>query len=88
MEGFGQVYLEALSYGCPVLGTPNTCLPDLGTEEDGVFLTPAGDVEDLAGTLERLATFLPDRLALRKHAHACAGRFTWERFRQTIVSHL
>ena len=30
VEGFGQVYLEALAQGCPVLGTENTCLPDLG----------------------------------------------------------
>ena len=28
VEGFGQVYLEALAQGCPVLGTSSTCLPD------------------------------------------------------------
>src|SRR6185503_11385171 len=30
VEGFGQVYLEALAQGCPVLGTPNSGLPDIG----------------------------------------------------------
>jgi hypothetical protein len=29
VEGFGQVYLEALARGCPVVGTPHTALPDL-----------------------------------------------------------
>ena len=42
VEGFGQVYLEALAEGTPILGTKNTALPDLGGEEDGVFLATAG----------------------------------------------
>ena len=45
VEGFGQVYLEALAQGCPVLGTANTCLPDLGGEADAIFLVTPGNVE-------------------------------------------
>jgi glycosyltransferase involved in cell wall biosynthesis len=47
IEGFGQVFLEALSYGCPVLSTVNTCLPDLGGESDGIFLTEVGNLDQL-----------------------------------------
>jgi len=49
--GFGQVYLEALAHGCPVLGTANTGLPDLGSESDGVFLVEPGNVTELAAKL-------------------------------------
>jgi glycosyltransferase involved in cell wall biosynthesis len=88
IEGFGQVFLEALAAGCPVLGTSNTCLPDLGGEEDGVFLTEPGDVDQLTARLEQFASS-PDRLlAIRVPARRCAERFTWRRFRRNVITSL
>jgi glycosyltransferase involved in cell wall biosynthesis len=87
-EGFGQVFLEALSFGCPVLGTLHTCLPDLGTEEDGIFLSNVADLVHLTHQLESLANLLPSRLELRARAAACARNFTWESFRQGVKSRL
>lgn len=84
VEGFGQVYLEALAQGCPILGTANTCLPDLGDEADGVFLVEPGNVRQLTARLEHLAEYLDQRPELRKAARACAGRFTWPTFRAGI----
>ena len=84
IEGFGQVYLEALAEGCPVLGTANTCLPDLGGEADGIFQTRAGDIDELIYQLERLARWLPGQPALRAQARRCARAFTWLRFRQAV----
>ncbi|WP_395747001.1 glycosyltransferase family 4 protein [Prosthecobacter sp.] len=88
VEGFGQVYLEALAQGCPVLGTANTCLPDLGTEAGGVFLTPVADVEALAARLEDLAQVLPGNAAIRAAARATAERFSWTSFRAGLLRHL
>lgn len=84
VEGFGQVYLEALSNGCPVVGTPNTGLPDLGGEADGIFLVTPGNVEELSGRLEELSRMLPARPELRHAAQVCAGRFTWSIFRERL----
>jgi glycosyltransferase involved in cell wall biosynthesis len=84
VEGFGQVYLEALAQGCPVLGTANTALPDLGSEEDGIFLTPVSDVDTLVARLEDLGRLLPGHCEIRKAARATAARFTWPRFRQGL----
>ncbi len=85
VEGFGQVYLEALSHGCPVLGTPNTCLPDLGNESDGVFIVPADDyIDALVHGLESAARSLFGNDAIRQKARACAARFSWARFRSEI----
>ncbi len=86
VEGFGQVYLEALAAGCPVLGTANTCLPDLGGEDDGVFLTEPGNVDALVHGLERLARILPGATERRARARQCARAFTWPRFRRAVVS--
>ncbi len=88
VEGFGQVYLESLNQGCPVLGTANTCLPDLGTEEDGVFLTAPGNVEALVASLERLSGLLPGNETLRSRARKNAARWTWSRFRENLIAHL
>jgi glycosyltransferase involved in cell wall biosynthesis len=84
VEGFGQVYLEAMAHGCPVLGTPNTGLPDLGGESDGIFLVPAGNVGALTDRLEFLADLLTNNHAIRAAARACATRFTWPDFRLKI----
>jgi len=88
VEGFGQVYLEALAHGCPVLGTPNTCLPDLGTETDGVFLVSPGNVDELTGQLESLARFLVGNRTVRAAARACAAKFTWPSFREALRQRL
>lgn len=88
LEGFGAVYLEAMCRGCPVLGTARTCLPDIGTENEGVFLAPVADSTALAGRLEELAGRLPGNLALRRRAADRAAGFTWERFRRELVGAL
>jgi glycosyltransferase involved in cell wall biosynthesis len=82
VEGFGQVYLEALAHGVPVLGTENTCCPDLGDEDDGIFLTKPGSVDALVAALESLAARLAGDHGIRDRARACARRFTWEAFRR------
>jgi len=81
VEGFGQVYLESLARGCPVLGTPNTGLPDLGGESDGIFLVEPGNVDEITAKLESRARSLPTNLGVRETARACASRFSWPEFR-------
>ena len=86
MEGFGQVYLEALSFGLPVLGTRNTGISDLGTEADGVYQVEPGNIDELTSTLERLSKILPGVSEMAERAQLCASRFTWERFRSKIYA--
>lgn len=84
VEGFGQVYLEALSHGLPVLGTENTCCPDLGSEADGIYTTSPGQVDELVFKLEWLSSTLPGSPDVRGRARQCAARFTWASFRRRI----
>jgi hypothetical protein len=87
-EGFGQVYLEALSRSCPVLGTENSCLPDLGDESDGIFLVETGNIAALAAKLEMLSYRVQSDSEIRVNARTCAGRYTWLRFRRGIRDYL
>jgi glycosyltransferase involved in cell wall biosynthesis len=84
VEGFGLVYLEALSHGCPVLGTPNTGVPDLGAESNGIFVTPAGQRDALIATLERLSASLVGAAEIRRAARSTAERYPWSGFRAAI----
>ena len=88
VEGFGQVYLEALTYGCPVLGTPNTALPDLGGEADGIFQTRPGNVEELTAKLQFLAELLITSDQPRAAARRCAQARSWRRFRDELIAAL
>jgi glycosyltransferase involved in cell wall biosynthesis len=83
-EGFGHVYLEAMARGCSVLGTANSALPDFGGEDQGIFLTEAGDIEYMAEILLRLAhgpKLLADQAPAVK---AAAAEFTWDKFRKGV----
>ena len=84
VEGFGQVYIEALSHGLPVLGTVNTGLHDIGNEDDGIFVAQPGNINSISCQLEKLASKLDRNFGIRQRAQTCAARFTWDRFRQNI----
>ena len=86
IEGFGQVYLEALAEGCPVLGTKNTGLPDIGGE--AVNMIEAGDLDQLTSLLETLSGWLPGNTRIRQAAQRSAAGFSWLRFRQKLISDL
>ena len=80
-EGFGQVLLEALASGLPILSTTHTAAPDL--IDDGVegFIVGPRRPDLLA---ERIAWAASHRVELREmatRARQRAEQFTWQRFR-------
>jgi glycosyltransferase involved in cell wall biosynthesis len=87
VEGFGQIYLEALAEGCPVLGTPNTCLPDIGPSP-AISIVEPGAIDQLIAKLEVLSSVLPGNREIRTHARACAARWPWIRFRESLCQAL
>jgi glycosyltransferase involved in cell wall biosynthesis len=80
-EGFGQVLLEALACGLPILSTTHTAAPDL--IEDGVqgFVVEPRRPDLL---VERISWTMTHRAELMKMAQAARARaeeFSWQRFR-------
>ena len=88
VEGFGQVYLEALSRGCPVVGTANTGLVDIREEGDPIWSVAPGNIDQLVSVLETLAAKIPGDANIRARARACAARWSWRRFRDGISAAL
>jgi glycosyltransferase involved in cell wall biosynthesis len=85
-EGFGQVLLESLACGLPVLSTTHTAAPDLIEDMvQGWIVAPARP--DLLA--ERIAWACIHRRELeqmRAAARARAEEFTWQRFRRGVVA--
>ena len=85
-EGFGQVLLEALASGLPILTTTRTAAPDL--IEDGVqgFIVEPQRADLLQ---QRIAWALEHRdelAAMGVRARTRAEHFTWQRFRQDAAA--
>ncbi len=81
-EGFGLVYLEAGSYGLPVIGTRSGGIPDAVRDGETGLLVAPGDVEALFQAMRRL---LNDETLARRLGRAnrrLAESLTWERTAQ------
>ena len=84
-EGFGQVLLESLACGLPVLSTTHTAAPDLIESGRQGFVVAPRRPELLAAHMEWALTHRADLFAMRAEARALAEQFTWARFRQGVV---
>ena len=84
-EGFGQVLLEALASGLPVLSTTHTAAPDLITEGREGFILPPRTPEQMAQRIEWALTHRAELAAMGVRARERAEFFTWQRFRTEMA---
>lgn len=78
LEAFGIVFVEALHFGLPIVGTNIGAVPEMVADGVNGYVVPPGDADAVADALIRL--FADDALAARMGAasHDRAARFTWE----------
>ncbi len=84
-EGFGQVLLESLACGLPVLSTTRTAAVDLIQEGVEGFVLEPRRADLLVEKIEWALSHRQELAAMRGAARRCAERFTWERFRKGAV---
>jgi len=84
-EGFGQVLLEALSCGLPILSTTRTAAPDL--IESGVegFIVEPRRPDLIADRIDWALNHRAEVVEMGHRARLSAEQFTWQRFRSGIV---
>lgn len=78
-EGFGMVFLEAMSAGLAVVGTDTGGMPDLIENGTDGFIVPRYDAAAFQSAVERLLANSALRAAVGERARAKAARHTWER---------
>jgi glycosyltransferase involved in cell wall biosynthesis len=84
VEGFGQVILEAMSSGLPVICTPNTAGRDLFLSGDEGIIVPIRSVDALVQKIEWCMANKSELSEMGRIALETAKSFTWEKFRKEI----
>lgn len=76
-EVFGLVYLEAMSRGCLTIAARGEGIDGIIVDGENGFLCAAGDEEELAGILRKIASMPADRRAvISRNAIETARRYT------------
>ncbi len=84
-EGFGQVLLESLASGLPILSTTHTAAPDLITEGVEGFVVEPRRPDLLARHIDWAATHPEALRPMRARARQRAEQFTWASFRSGVA---
>ncbi len=84
VEGFGHVYLEALSTGTPIVCTENTGGADLIRDQGAGWIVEAGNADDLRRCLIDALSDRGRLKEMRPRARAIAERHTWQSFREKV----
>lgn len=85
-EGFGLPALEAMSCGCPTIGSKLTSVPEVIGLEDLLF-DPHRPTE-MASLIEAILTNSERRAHAVKHVNAHARTFSWEKVADRVISSL
>jgi glycosyltransferase involved in cell wall biosynthesis len=78
-EGFGKVFLEALSRGMCVVASQEAGMRDIIQDGGNGFLVPVGDGEAAAAAAGRLLGGPQEAAAMARAARETALRYTWTR---------
>ncbi|MFT4112064.1 glycosyltransferase family 4 protein [Silvibacterium sp.] len=84
-EGFGQVLLESLACGLPILSTTNTAAPDLICDGREGFIVDPRRPDLLAEKIDWAIRSRSQLTTMGEAARSCAERYTWQTFRSCVA---
>ena len=84
-EGFGQVILEALSCGLPLITTNNTAGLDIIDNGKNGFLTPIRDTKKTINIIHNLYQNEELRLSIADKGFTRASDFSWTKYQNEIT---
>ena len=88
LEGFGQVILEAMATGIPVIATENTAAIDIIEKGVDGFVTPIRDIQAIKESLQKLQVDSAFAQAIGKAAYEKAKIYSWKKFSTDLVTHI
>ena len=83
-EGFGQVLLESIACGLPVITTYNTGGPDIIENKKSGFLTPIRDVNRTSQILSKLYEDEEMRKSIAENAFLSIDKFSWVNYQKKL----
>ena len=83
-EGFGQVILEALSCGLPLITTNNTAGLDIIDDGKNGFLTPIRDTKKTIDIIYNLYQNEELRMSIAENGFIKASEFTWTKYQNEL----
>ncbi len=87
-DGFGQVILEAMGHGVPVIVSENTAARDAVRDGTDGFVVPIRDVKALKDRILRLYQNLDLWNEMSRNARIQAQQFTWKKYRERLTKFL
>jgi glycosyltransferase involved in cell wall biosynthesis len=88
-ETFGQVFIEAMSSGLPIIGTKVGGIPEIISDSYNGYLVPPNDVSSLAQKIEKLLNDQPTRDEfIRAGIKTISNKFTLEKQLDNFITML
>lgn len=82
-EGFGLPILEAMRYGCPVLASNVSSLPEAGGDA-AVYFDPQ-NVSDIAEKIKKVLSDETLRVKMKKEGFEQVKKFSWEKSARQVL---
>lgn len=84
-DSFGQVVLEAMHFGIPVICSTNAGAVDIIKDHYNGFIVPPGDTQAIQEKIQWFLDHKEKMSLMRKNAYHTAEKYSWQEYEKKVV---